>query len=104
MNVLEIMIIANILLVLLNIWILLKLVGGLSQQIDAQILELVEELPPALENAIGGGMEGLAGGLDVNPIQMAIAQIIPDLLKPPTIEAKMMERDEKGQFSAKELS
>tara|TARA_Y100001973_G_scaffold93722_1_gene144924 strand:- start:23 stop:352 length:330 start_codon:yes stop_codon:yes gene_type:complete len=84
--------------VLVNLWVTISLFKQLTDHINSLITELVEDLPEALGEAMGGSLEGMAGMADVNPIQMAIAQIIPNLFEKPAIEAKLVERGENGQF------
>ena len=66
------------------------------------MVELVEDLPPALGEAMKGSMGDLAGLAEINPIQAAIAQLIPNLIQP-KLEVKEITRDSKGQFESDNL-
>ena len=85
-----------------NIWVTISLLKGLSQHIEELLREMVEDLPPALGEAVSGSMGQLAEMPEVNPIQMAIAQLIPNLLEP-KIQVKEIGRDSKGQFQSDNL-
>ncbi len=85
-----------------NIWVTISLFKGLTEHIEGLLMELVEDLPPALGEAMSGSMGELQGMAEVNPIQMAIAQLIPNLVQP-KLEVKEITRDSKGQFQSDNL-
>jgi hypothetical protein len=68
--------------VFLQIWVTISLFKQLTEHINDLMSELVEDLPPALGEAMSGSMGELQGMAEVNPIQMAIAQLIPNLVQP----------------------
>jgi hypothetical protein len=90
-------------LIILNIWVTISMIKGLSEHIESLLVELVEDLPPALGEAMSGSMEGMSQMADVNPIQMAIAQMLPKMFEKPAIEAKLVERSATGQFTKDNL-
>jgi hypothetical protein len=92
-----------VLLVLANIWVTISLIKALTDHINDIFTEMVEDLPPALAESMGQAMPDLAGNVEFNPIQMAIAQIIPKMFEKPAIEAKLMPKDEKGRFTTDNL-
>jgi hypothetical protein len=85
-----------------NIWVTISLFKALTEHIEGLLMELVEDLPPALGEAMSGSMGELQGMAEVNPIQMAIAQLIPTLLQP-KLEVKEVTRGAKGQFQSDNL-
>jgi hypothetical protein len=88
--------------VFLQIWVTISLFKQLTEHIDDLMTELVQDLPPALGEAMSGSMGELQGMAEVNPIQMAIAQLIPNLVQP-KLEVKEISRDVKGQFQSDNL-
>ena len=88
--------------IIVNIWVTISLFKGLTEHIEGLLMELVEDLPPALGEAMSGSMGELQGMAEVNPIQMAIAQLIPNLLQP-KLEVKEVSRGAKGQFQSDNL-
>jgi hypothetical protein len=88
--------------VFLQIWVTISLFKQLTEHINDLMSELVEDLPPALGEAMSGSMGELQGMAEVNPIQMAIAQLIPNLVQP-KLEVKEISRDVKGQFQSDNL-
>ena len=88
--------------IIANIWVTISLFKGLTEHIEALFTEMVEDLPPALGDAMQGSMGDLAGMADINPIQAAIAQLIPQLIQP-KLEVKEITRDVKGQFESDNL-
>ena len=81
-----------------HLWVTVSLFKQLTEHINDLMTELVEDLPPALGEAVGGSIGEMGGMGDVNPIQLAIAQIIPNLFEKPAITAKVIERGKDGQF------
>ena len=94
--------IAAICLIIVNIWVTISLFKSLTDHIEALFTEMVEDLPPALGEAMQGSMGELAGMADINPIQAAIAQLIPNLIQP-KLEVKEITRDSGGQFASDNL-
>jgi len=88
--------------VIVNIWVTVSLFKALTEHIEGLFTEMVEDLPPALGEAMQGSMGELAGLAEINPIQAAIAQLIPQLIQP-KIEVKEITRDVKGQFESDNL-
>ena len=88
--------------VIVNIWVTISLFKALTEHIEGLLQEMIEDLPPALGEAMSGSMGQLAEMPEVNPIQMAIAQIIPNLFQP-TLQVKEVTRGEKGQFQSDNL-
>ena len=88
--------------VFLQIWVTISLFKQLTEHIEDLMTELVQDLPPALGEAMSGSMGELQEMAEVNPIQMAIAQLIPNLVQP-KLEVKEISRDVKGQFQSDNL-
>ena len=81
-----------------HLWGTVSLFKQLTEHINDLMTELVEDLPPALGEAMGESLPAINGMGEINPIQMAIAQIIPKMFENRPIEAKVLKKDEKGQF------
>ena len=94
--------IGAICLIIVNIWVTISLFKSLTEYIESLFTEMVEDLPPALGEAMQGSMGELAGMAEINPIQAAIAQLIPQMLQP-KLEVKEITRDSGGQFSGDNL-
>ena len=94
--------IGAICLIIVNIWVTISLFKSLTEHIEALFTEMVEDLPPALGEAMQGSMGELAGMAEINPIQAAIAQLIPQLIQP-NLEVKEISRDPGGKFSSDNL-
>jgi len=88
--------------VIVNIWVTVSLFKALTEHIEGLLVEMVEDLPPALGEAMQGSMGELAGLAEINPIQAAIAQLIPQMIQP-KLEVKEITRDAKGQFESNNL-
>ena len=88
--------------VIVNIWVTVSLFKALTEHIEGLLVEMVEDLPPALGEAMQGSMGELAGIAEINPIQAAIAQLIPQMIQP-KLEVKEITRDAKGQFEGDNL-
>jgi len=88
--------------VIVNIWVTVSLFKALTEHIEGLLVEMVEDLPPALGEAMQGSMGELAGLAEINPIQAAIAQLIPQMIQP-KLEVKEITRDAKGQFESDNL-
>jgi len=88
--------------VIVNIWVTVSLFKALTEHIEGLLVEMVEDLPPALGEAMQGSMGELAGLAEINPIQAAIAQLIPQMIQP-KLEVKEITRDVKGQFESDNL-
>ncbi len=91
-----------ILAIIVNIWVTVSLFKALTEHIEGLLVEMVEDLPPALGEAMQGSMGELAGLAEINPIQAAIAQLIPQMIQP-KLEVKEITRDVKGQFESDNL-
>jgi hypothetical protein len=91
-----------ILAVIVNIWVTVSLFKALTEHIEGLLVEMVEDLPPALGEAMKEGVGDLAGLGEINPIQHAIAQIIPQLIQP-KLEVKEITRDSGGKFASDNL-
>ena len=94
--------IGAICLIIVNIWVTISLFKSLTEYIESLFTEMVEDLPPALGEAMQGSMGELAGMAEINPIQAAIAQLIPQMIQP-KLEVKEITRDSGGQFSGDNL-
>ena len=94
--------IGAICLIIVNIWVTISLFKSLTEHIEGLFTEMVEDLPPALGEAMQGSMGELAGMADINPIQAAIAQLIPQMIQP-KLEVKEITRDSGGQFASDNL-
>ena len=94
--------IGAICLIIVNIWVTISLFKSLTEYIESLFTEMVEDLPPALGEAMQGSMGELAGMAEINPIQAAIAKLIPQMIQP-KIEVKEITRDSGGQFSGDNL-
>jgi hypothetical protein len=79
-----------------------SLFKALTEHIEGLLVEMVEDLPPALGEAMQGSMGEIAGLAEINPIQAAIAQLIPQMIQP-KLEVKEITRDAKGQFESDNL-
>ena len=88
--------------VIVNIWVTVSLFKALTEHIEGLLVEMVEDLPPALGEAMQGSMGEIAGLAEINPIQAAIAQLIPQMIQP-KLEVKEITRDAKGQFESDNL-
>jgi len=88
--------------VIVNIWVTVSLFKALTEHIEGLLVEMVEDLPPALGEAMQGSMGELAGLAEINPIQAAIAQLIPQMIKP-NLEVKEITRSSNGQFESDNL-
>ena len=88
--------------IFLQIWVTISLFKQLTEHINDLMTELVEDLPPALGEAMSGSMGEIQGMSEFNPIQMAIAQLIPNLVQP-KLEVKEISRDLKGKFESDNL-
>ena len=94
--------IGAICLIIVNIWVTISLFKSLTEYIESLFTEMVEDLPPALGEAMQGSMGELAGMAEITPIQAAIAQLIPQMIQP-KLEVKEITRDSGGQFSGDNL-
>jgi len=84
--------------IILQILVNIRLYSALSAYIEELLREIVEDLPPALGESLKEGFGNAEFMSDVNPIQMAIAQIIPKMFEEPQIQAKIVERGNDGKF------
>ena len=84
--------------IILQILVNIRLYSALSAYIEELLREIVEDLPPALGESMKNSMGDVELMGDVNPIQMAIAQIIPKMFETPEISAKIIERGNDGKF------
>jgi hypothetical protein len=84
--------------IILQIIVNIRLISSLSAYIEEMLREIVEDLPPALGESMKEGLGNAELMSEVNPIQMAIAQIIPKMFESPEIQAKVIERSSDGKF------
>lgn len=105
MNIAEIATI-GLLLILIGIQIIIARVNAritregvvfLDQNLAAALETLVESLPEALEEKLGGAIE------PINPIQAVFANILQDKLSTP-ITAQVITKDAEGKFSSEDTS
>ena len=84
--------------IILQIFVNFRLISTLTVYIEELLREIVEDLPPALGEAMSENIKTGEMMQEINPIQMAIAQIIPKLLDQPKIEVKEIQRSQSGKF------
>ena len=84
--------------IILQIFVNIRLISELSNYIEEMLREIVEDLPPALGEAMSENIKTGEMMQEINPIQMAIAQMIPKLLDQPKIEVKEIQRAQDGKF------
>ena len=83
--------------IILQIFVNIRLISGLSNYIEEMLREIVEDLPPALGKAVGENMQNVEMG-ESTPIQLAIAQILPQLFQKPALEVTKIARGSDGKF------
>ena len=88
--------------IIVGFCVVFKLLIDLGNQIDEGLVELDEKLALAIRSVVEK-IPGLADHEPINPIQMAIGQLIANMqqqkLQP---EMKVIERDEKGLFTSQD--
>lgn len=84
--------------IILQIFVNFRLISTLTVYIEELLREIVEDLPPALGEAMSENIKTGEMMQEINPIQMAIAQMIPKLLDQPKIEVKEIQRSQSGKF------
>jgi len=88
--------------IIVGFCIVFKLLLDLGNQIDEGLVELDEKLALAIRSVVEK-IPGLGDHEPINPIQMAIGQLIANMqqqkLQP---EMKVIERDEKGLFTSQD--
>ena len=84
--------------IILQIIVNIRLYSALSAYIEELLREIVEDLPPALGESMKDSLGNVEMMGEINPIQMAIAQIIPKMFEGPEITAKIIERGADGKF------
>ena len=88
--------------IIVGFCIVFKLLIDLGNQIDEGLVELDEKLALAIRSVVEK-IPGLGDHEPINPIQMAIGQLIANMqqqkLQP---EMKVIERDEKGLFTSQD--
>lgn len=88
--------------IIVGFCIVFKLLTDLGNQIDEGLVELDEKLALAIKSVVDR-IPGLGESEPINPIQMAIGQLIANMnqqkLQP---EMKVIERDEKGLFTSQD--
>lgn len=88
--------------IIVGFCIVFKLLTDLGNQIDEGLVELDEKLALAIRSVVEK-IPGLGDHEPINPIQMAIGQLIANMqqqkLQP---EMKVIERDEKGLFTSQD--
>jgi len=90
-------------LILIGFFIIFKLIFDLAKQIDDGLDDLDEKLALAIKSVMDN-IPGFGNSEPVNPVQMAIAQLIGNMNRPdPTIiPPKIIERDAKGLFMSED--
>ena len=88
--------------IIVGFGVVFKLLLDLGNQIDEGLVELDEKLALAIRSVMEK-IPGLGDHEPINPIQMAIGQLIANMqqqkLQP---EMKVIERDEKGLFTSQD--
>tara|TARA_R100000541_G_scaffold39386_1_gene47205 strand:- start:124 stop:441 length:318 start_codon:yes stop_codon:yes gene_type:complete len=86
--------------IILGFGVMAKLLYDLGTQIDEGLIELDEKLALAIRSVVEK-IPGLGDSEPINPIQMAFAQLIGNMVqqKQVIIPPKIIERDENGLFT-----
>ena len=88
--------------IIVGFCIVFKLLINLGNQIDEGLVELDEKLALAIRSVVEK-IPGLGDHEPINPIQMAIGQLIANMSQQNTQPAlKVIERDEKGLFTSQD--
>lgn len=88
--------------IIVGFCIVFKLLIDLGNQIDEGLVELDEKLALAIRSVVEK-IPGLGEHEPINPIQMAIGQLIANMqLQKQQPEMKVIERDEKGLFTSQD--
>ena len=86
--------------IIVGFGVMAKLLLDLGHQIDEGLIELDEKLALAIRSVVEK-IPGLGDSEPINPIQMAFAQLIGNMVqqKQVIIPPKIIERDENGLFT-----
>ena len=88
--------------IIVGFCVVFKLLIDLGNQIDEGLVELDEKLALAIRSVVEK-IPGLGDHEPINPIQMAIGQLIANMqLQKQQPEIKVIERDEKGLFTSQD--
>ena len=88
--------------IIVGFCVVFKLLIDLGNQIDEGLVELDEKLALAIRSVVEK-IPGLGDHEPINPIQMAIGQLIANMQQArPQPEMKVIERDEKGLFTSQD--
>ena len=88
--------------IIVGFCIVFKLLIDLGNQIDEGLVELDEKLALAIRSVVEK-IPGLGDHEPINPIQMAIGQLIANMnQQKQQPEMKIIERDEKGLFTSQD--
>ena len=88
--------------IILGFGVLAKLLLDLGHQIDEGLIELDEKLALAIRSVVEK-IPGLGDHEPINPIQMAIGQLIANMnQQKQQPQMKIIERDEKGLFTSQD--
>jgi len=88
--------------IIVGFCVVFKLLIDLGNQIDEGLVELDEKLALAIRSVVEK-IPGLGDHEPINPIQMAIGQLIANMQQQNTQPAlKVIERDEKGLFTSQD--
>jgi hypothetical protein len=88
--------------IILGFGVMAKLLLDLGNQIDEGLIELDEKLALAIRSVVEK-IPGLGDHEPINPIQMAIGQLIANMnQQKQQPQMKVIERDEKGLFTSQD--
>ena len=88
--------------IILGFGVVFKLLSDLGNQIDEGLIELDEKLAIAIRSVVEK-IPGLGEHEPINPIQMAIGQLIANMnQQKQQPEMKVIQRDEKGLFTSQD--
>ena len=88
--------------IIVGFGVVFKLLIDLGRQIEDGLVELDEKLAIAIRSVVEK-IPGLGDHEPINPIQMAIGQLIANMSQQNTQPAlKVIERDEKGLFTSQD--
>ena len=88
--------------IILGFGVVFKLLLDLGNQIDEGLIELDEKLAIAIRSVVEK-IPGLGEHEPINPIQMAIGQLIANMnQQKQQPEMKVIQRDEKGLFTSQD--
>ena len=88
--------------IIVGFCVVFKLLLDLGNQIDEGLVELDEKLALAIRSVVEK-IPGLGESEPINPIQMAIGQLIANMnQQKQQTQMKVIERDEKGLFTSQD--